>query len=70
MKKVTLDIPDSNYELFLAVMQSHNFFKECDEESAVISEETKATILERKKNSNPATRKNWDDVKNTFKLPK
>lgn len=60
MKEITLNIPDSKLEFFLALLKEHGF--EVQNEIP-IPEEHKSIVLERIKNSIPAEALNWQDAR-------
>lgn len=66
MKEITLNIPDSKLEFFLALVKEHGF--EVQNEIP-IPEEHKSIVLNRIKNSTPAKTLNWQDAREslTFK---
>jgi hypothetical protein len=63
MKEITLNIPDSKLEFFLALIKEHGFEVKIE---TPIPEEHKSVVLERIKNSTPAEALKWQDARGSF----
>jgi len=71
MSQLILNIKDeSKLEVLLNFLKSLNYIsvEKLNEDALVISDAEKNLMRERKKNAKPSTFKNWEDVKDTFKL--
>ena len=68
MRTVTVKVHESKYDIFLALIKDLELEKDAENKSYTVSQAEQDLILDRVKNSTPATRKKWEDVKNTFKF--
>lgn len=61
---------DSKTNVLLKFLKSLNYIsvKELSDNDIIVSEEEKNLMRTRLKKSKPENFKNWDDIKNTFKL--
>ena len=66
MKKVTISIPEEKYDFFIELLESLDFAIINSEEEILISEEQKALVRNRIKTASEF--KNWDEIKESFKV--
>lgn len=69
--QLLLDIKDKNKAaLLLEFLKSLNYIsvKELSDNDVIVSEAEKNIMRERVKKAKPENFKNWDDIKNSFKL--
>ena len=66
MKKVTISIPEEKYSFFMELQESLDFATVNSMEDIEISEEHKALVRDRIKTA--TVFKDWDEVKDSFKL--
>jgi hypothetical protein len=68
MRKIVLSIPENKYKFFLEFMKDLELEKAAVSENYSVSQKEQDLILERKKNSNSSTQKDWEEIKNSFKF--
>ena len=71
MHQLLLDIKDdSKMDILLNFLKSLNYVnvKELSDNDIIVSEAEKNIMRNRVKKAKPENFKNWDDIKNTFKL--
>lgn len=61
---------DSKMDILLKFLKSLNYIsvKELSDNDIIVSEDEKNIMRKRLKKAKPENFKNWDDIKNTFKL--
>ena len=71
MHQLLVDIKDdSKLDVLLNFLKSLNYIsvKELSDNDVIVSEAEKNIMRERVKKAKPENFKNWDDIKNSFKL--
>lgn len=68
MKHISIAVPDSKFKFFIELIRSLGFVKIEEEQELYIPEAHKQLVRDRIKNSKPEDFKNWDEIKNSFKL--
>jgi hypothetical protein len=71
MHQLLVDIKDdSKLDILLNFLKSLNYIsvKELSDNDVIVSEAEKNIMRERVKKAKPENFKNWDDIKNSFKL--
>ena len=68
--KILLNINDNKASFFLEVLKSFNYVsvEKLNDDSLIVSESEKNIMRARQKKAKPSDFKNWDDIKNSFKL--
>lgn len=68
--KILLNINDNKASFFLEVLKSFNYVsvEKLNDDSLIVSESEKNIMRTRQKKAKPSDFKNWDDIKNSFKL--
>lgn len=65
-QQVIVSVAEEKYSFFIELMKSMDFVSVDDDLS--IPEEHKRLVIERKRTATAESMKNWDDIKDTFKV--